>query len=199
MSAVEVKMTLLNTSVVAVVVYLDRARVTRSGKVTLEPGLQRLKVPELPLRLNPESLRGAARGTARTRLLGIQVQRVFSATPPVVQIRELKTQIEVLQDELRALDARTELLKQNRMALTALAGHNKQYARSPASGTLSLEAHLAILDGLSERIKTLDDESQAKDRQKRDFEHQLQKLVQELDNWPMLFLVRAGSRSMTCD
>jgi uncharacterized protein (TIGR02231 family) len=173
----------LNTSVTAVVVYLDRARVTRAGKVALEPGVQRLEVPELPLKLNPESLRAAARGTARVRLLDVQVQRVFSVTSTIEQIRELESQIEALQDELRALDARTEMLKQNRMALAELAGRNRQYARALASGTLSLEAHLAMLDGLTERVKTLDDESRAIDRQKRDLERQVQKLVQELDNW----------------
>ncbi len=54
----------LETRVTAVVVYPDRARVTRQGQAQLENGLHQIEIAGLPVRLNPDSARASARGTA---------------------------------------------------------------------------------------------------------------------------------------
>ena len=72
----------VQTAVTAVAVYTDRARITRTGTETLEPGSHRLVIEELPLKLDVASVRAAARGTARARLLGVDVQREFFVETP---------------------------------------------------------------------------------------------------------------------
>ena len=47
----------LNSKIVEVTVYNDRARVTRRGVMHLETGSNRLSVTNMPLTLNPESAR----------------------------------------------------------------------------------------------------------------------------------------------
>ncbi len=47
-------MTELNSKIVEVTVYNDRARVTRRGAMHLETGANRLSITNLPLTLNPE-------------------------------------------------------------------------------------------------------------------------------------------------
>ncbi len=90
-------MTELQTTIVAVSVYPDRARVTRSGTVTLEPGNHRLEVSELPLKLDAASVRASARGTARARLFGVDVRRDFYVETPAERVRELEKQTEGIQ------------------------------------------------------------------------------------------------------
>ena len=171
----------LNTSLTAVTVYPDRARVVRQGTLHLEPGLQTLTVRELPAQLNPDSLRAAARGTARARLLGVQVQRSFYSDTPAEQARQLEQQIETLQDTLKQLDSQVELTRQHRQVLDKLAGHTEMYAAALAAGELSVEAQLSLLDGLGSRAGQLDETLQASALRRRGLERELQKLTKELE------------------
>ena len=141
----------LQTTVTAVAVYPDRARVTRSGTVTLEVGVHRLEVVELPLSLDAASVRASARGTARARLLGVDVRRQFYAQVPTQRVRELEGQVEALQDEMGGLDAQVELLKREQAALGELAGQTEIYARGLAFGKTTAEAHMTLLDRLRAR------------------------------------------------
>ena len=63
----------METTITAVTVYPDRARVTRAGQTSVEPGQYRFEIPELPLTLSPESVRISGRGTARARLGGLDL------------------------------------------------------------------------------------------------------------------------------
>lgn len=176
-------MTQLNTTITDAVVYLDRARITRSGMASLEAGMQRLEISGLPLQLNLNSLRAAAHGPARSRLLGVQAQRAFFTEAPAEQVRDLEAQMEAIQDELRSLSARAELLKQSRAALNTLAGQSEIFATALAGGEISLEGQLDLFDGLRSRAGQLDAELLEVARNTRDLERQLQKLKNELDRW----------------
>ncbi|HUM69850.1 MAG TPA: DUF4140 domain-containing protein, partial [Chloroflexota bacterium] len=64
---------MMQTAVERVVVYPDRARVTAVADCELEVGAHRLLVDELPLVLEPESVRVAGQGTARVRIQSVDV------------------------------------------------------------------------------------------------------------------------------
>ena len=174
-------MTELHTAITAVAVYPDRARVTRSGAATLELGSHRLEVEELPLRLDPASVRASARGTARARLLGVDVRRDFYVETPDERVRELEEQVESLEDELRALDAQAELLKQEQTAVSELAGQTEAFARGLAFGKTSAEAQMALLDSLRGRAEGINAALLDLVVSRRDLERRLQKLQNELD------------------
>jgi len=171
----------LQTTITAVAVYPDRARVTRSGTGVLEPGRHRLEIPELPLALNPASVRASARGTARARLLGVDVRRDFYVETPAERVRELEQRIEALQDEMNALDAQSELLKRERVTLSELAGQTEAYARGLAFGRTNAEAQMALLDSLRSRAEGLNAALLDLVVRRRNLERRLQKLQNELD------------------
>ena len=174
----------LPTTISEVTVYPDRARVTRRGKVHLTPttsGSQWLEVSELPLDLNPDSLRASARGTARARLLGLQSQRTFFSETPAEAVRQLEKKVEDLQDEIQTLDTQVILLKQQRVNVDQLSNQAETYATALAAGEMSVEAQLAIFDGLRQRAAKLDAELQNLAVQKREKERQSQKARNELD------------------
>jgi uncharacterized protein (TIGR02231 family) len=174
-------MTELETSIAAVAVYPDRARITRSGVAKLEPGDHRIEISELPLRLDAASVRASARGTARARLLGVDVRRDSYVETPAERVRELEKQVETLEDEMSALDARSELLAQERTALGGLTAQVEPFARGLAFGKTSAEAQMALFDNLRDRADELNASSIDLAVQRRDLERHLQKLRNDLD------------------
>jgi uncharacterized protein (TIGR02231 family) len=171
----------ISTSINAVTVYPDRARITRHGTTTLEQGLQQLEITELTLSANPDSLRVSAHGTARVRLLGAQINRTFYTETPAEQVRHLEEQIEALQDELKRLDAQAELIKQQRSTLDKVAGHTDKFALALASGEMTLDTQMTLFDGLRSRAEKLDNELRTLQIGRRDQERRLQKLTKELE------------------
>ncbi len=171
----------VSTAVSAVTVYPDRARVTRSGVVTLEPGLCRLEVSELPQRLTPDSVRASGRAAAPLRLLGVDVRRDFYVEAPAERVRELQQQVEALQDELQAVDAQTALIEREREAMEALTGQAEIYARGLAYGKTTISDQMACFDALRERAEDHNAERLALEARRRDLKRQLMKQQQELD------------------
>ncbi|MCI0520368.1 MAG: mucoidy inhibitor MuiA family protein [Chloroflexi bacterium] len=174
-------MTELNTSLEAVVVFPDRARITRRGMAVLQPGVHLLEVSGLPLAMNPDSLRAAARGSARARLLSAQCQRVFSSEAPAGRAGQLEAEIDAVQDALKSMDARGEAARQSRAALEALSAQAATYAAGLTAGETSLEAHLALMDGLRARMEALDGEMLSAAPARREAERRLARLKKELE------------------
>lgn len=174
-------MTDLQTAIASVAVYPDRARIARAGTLKLEPGSHRLEVRELPLTLDAASVRASARGTARARLLGVDVQREFYVETPAERVRDLEEQVEQLEDEMRGLEARVALLTQERSALGDLAGQAESFARGLALGKTSAEDQMKLLDGLRGRSEELDAALLDLSVRRRDLERRLEKLRNELD------------------
>jgi uncharacterized protein (TIGR02231 family) len=176
----------ISTSISSVTVYPDRARVLRSGSAhsnatDIQPGTYIFEILELPLALNPDSVRAAARGTAQAHLLGLQVQRAFYTQTPAESVRQLEAQIEVLEDELRGFDARSELVKKNQSALDALGGSARIYATALASGEMGLESQMALFDGIRQKSEKLAAELLEIETRKREMKRLLQKLTNELE------------------
>lgn len=173
-------MNLQDTSITAVTVYPDRARVTRGGTVHLDGGKHTLEIPELPVHLDPDSVRVSAQGTAHARLLGVEVQRAFFSETPVEKVRELESQIEALQDELLLLDDQKEVLEEQRHILDGLSTRTNTYALALVSGEMSWEEQQALFDGLRQRADRLDREMVELAARKRGAERRLQQLKNEL-------------------
>ncbi|MBN1955682.1 MAG: mucoidy inhibitor MuiA family protein [Anaerolineae bacterium] len=171
----------LTTAITAVAVYSDRARVTRSGTLALEPGSYRLAIAELPLALDPASVRAAARGTAPARLSGIDVQRAFYAETPAERVRELEQQIEALEDKMKLLDSRVEQLKEERKIVRELGGATDVYARGLAFGKTSVDDQVRLLDSLRQRAEEIERALLDAAVERRQLDRQRQKLQNELD------------------
>ncbi|MGW5110189.1 DUF4139 domain-containing protein [Nocardia sp. NPDC004123] len=106
----------LETTIAAVTVYPDRARVTRSGKATLDAGEHRIRVSPLPLELLRDSIRVAGRGDVT--VLGVDIITERQPEPDDEQIAELTSRrneldaaLAELADADRAADARIEFLQ----------------------------------------------------------------------------------------
>ncbi len=109
-------MTELITAIFAATVYPEFVRINRRGSVKLSKGTHSLGLSELPLSINPDSLRASIYGAGNPRLMSVQVKRVPSPDYSSDPARNLAHEIENLQDELKRLEAKIDLIRKNKGA-----------------------------------------------------------------------------------
>jgi len=179
-------MTDLQTQIVEVTVYPDRARVTRRGTTALEPGLHKLEIAELPLTLDSSSVRAGGKFTASTgngsaRLLGVDVRRVFYQETPILQVKELEDQIQVLEDQDKALADQTEaLVVQDKFARSVAEKAGEQLARGVAFARTDVGQGGALMSFVAQELARTQDGLRQVSVQRRELAKQLDKLRNQL-------------------
>jgi uncharacterized protein (TIGR02231 family) len=164
----------------AVTVFPDRARVTRRGRLALEPGQHQVEIADLPLALVVDSVRASGRGTARARLLGVSTEMRHYVETPAEAARELEAQIQTLQDSDADLAARSEILDKALKALDGLAAQSDVFARGLAFRNRSPEDQGALYDFIVARESGIQSEILALSRQRRDLARELDRLRRDL-------------------
>jgi uncharacterized protein (TIGR02231 family) len=173
--------TALETTVTAVTVYPDRARVTRSGQINVKPGQYRLEVAELPLTLSPESVRVSGRGTARVQLGSVDVRHAFYTETPSANAAELERRIEEIGNQETALADEESMLQVSLDFLNGLAKQGESYGRGLAYGKFGIKESTELLDFLTERTTATQDRRRAIAIEKRILARQKAKLQRELE------------------
>ena len=171
----------VETRINTVVVYPDRARVTCRGRCELTEGLHQLVVGELPLALEPESVRAGGAGTARVRLRGVDVHRRHYVQAPAANVTALEEQIETVQDELQVLDDRQAVKQASIDHLDGLREATSEFAWGLARGRTTAENQAALMRFFEEEDARLRADLRALDGEQRDRKEQLAKLQAELD------------------
>ncbi|MGH2538352.1 MAG: mucoidy inhibitor MuiA family protein [Candidatus Promineifilaceae bacterium] len=142
---------LLEHQISAVTVYPDQARVTTAGEAALEAGRYRLILDELPLALDPASLRAAGRGSARVRILALDVRRAQYEQAPAAKVRELEAEIERREADLKVVSDALAVLAAQQSHLEGLRQATKQYAQGLARGKTSVEDQARLTEFLREQ------------------------------------------------
>lgn len=155
-------MPVLSSQPHAVTVFMDRARVTRRGRIALPGGMHRLEFSDLPNALDPASLRVAARGTSPTKLLGVECKKRFHKETPVARVRELEASLEALGDEESVDNDLTGTLAKQLAHLDGLAESTRVFAYGIANGKSTIEQQKALVafvaterDGVQDRIRAI--------------------------------------------
>jgi uncharacterized protein (TIGR02231 family) len=170
----------LPTSPTAVTVFPDRARVTRTGTTSLQPGIQRLEVAGLPLSLLADSVRAAGRGTARARLIGVSVQQQQFAESPAEIVRALEKQIESLEDSDADLAAQIDLVDRELQNLNHLGAQGETFARGLALRSKTPADQAEIFGYIAQRGRALQGEGLSLSRQRREAAREIDRLRREL-------------------
>lgn len=163
-----------------VTVYPDRARVSGVGSCDVENGRHRLIIPNLPLTLETNSVRVTGSGNARVRLLGVEVTRQFFEQSPETAVRELETQIEAVQDELRALEDQKAGWQANGTYLDGIRQATAEFAKGLSRGRTTVEDQQEVMAFLQEQDTVMRSAVRELDQQQRELMRRLQKLQQEL-------------------
>ncbi len=161
--------TILKTAIERVVVYLDGARIFRSGKTELKKGYQLVRVPGLTKKLIKDSVRVSGKG--KGSLGAIDVETKYQEEVSHEGLKKLIQEEKILQKELIALQEKLEFARhQNDKMLVLSEKFAIEFPQWLASGE-------SQIDTLSEFLafETKSKEANLKKRQK--FEDAIEKLT----------------------
>ncbi|MBX7251997.1 MAG: mucoidy inhibitor MuiA family protein [Candidatus Promineofilum sp.] len=171
----------IETTITTVTVYPDRARVTCRGRAEVAPGQHQLIVGELPLVLEPESVRVGGAGTARVQLRGVDVQRRHYAQAPAANVLALEEQIRGLQDELQGLADRQAVKQASIDHLDGLRKATTEYAWGLARGRSTADNQAALMRFFEEEDARLRADLRALEIEGRALKERLAKAQAELE------------------
>ena len=175
-------MTEIHSAIVEVVVFPDRARVTRRGTLTLDAGAYQIEFVDLPLTLLTESIRASGRGTALTSLLGVDTRRVYFSDTPAVPVKELEQQIEDLTNQDKALVDQAAAATVQIGFVQGLADKSaEQIARGLAFGRMDIGQGDALMSFMQKRMDQAQATIREVDVKRKEIGRQLTKLNNDLN------------------
>ncbi|HEA47315.1 MAG TPA: mucoidy inhibitor MuiA family protein, partial [bacterium] len=101
----------VESKISAVTVYSDRALVTRTTRLTLEPGKYELLFKDLPAGILEDSIYATGKGSARAKIVGLDIRKTFLEKPRQENIKKLEEEIQELRDQDKALQDKIEISK----------------------------------------------------------------------------------------
>jgi uncharacterized protein (TIGR02231 family) len=173
----------LGTKIVDVVVYGDRARVTRAGETAVDIGALTAVISDLPGALDPRTIRASGHGSAACKLVSVDASRTFSPEPAVERIASLENEIERLQESDRALADDFELHQAAADHAKALLSQSPEaLARGVAFGRASTSEIAAFEAHAREMIASECAAARASEAERRQVGRQIRALERELDD-----------------
>ncbi|BAZ47652.1 hypothetical protein NIES4103_02540 [Nostoc sp. NIES-4103] len=139
----------VDSQIVAVTVYTNKALVTRRGVVSLT-GLEReLLITGLPVTLQTESVRVSGSGTIGVRLLGVSSHYIYTTEPVAERVAQLTRQIQQIETEKRYLQAQIDAFVLQSNFIEGLREKTEEpFAQSISRKNLSLSETLDFLNFL---------------------------------------------------
>lgn len=178
-----------NSNITAVVVYADRAVVTRTAVLEAVAGTLEVVFEKLPASLLDQSLQVSGRGTAQTTILDVTARATYVDFTPNERVKTLEDELRDLVRQRRVLDDRAKTLKAQELSLGRIENSSLQ---PPAKEVprLSLEDAAKLLVYLDEQRSKFATEQQSLDKQLEDLNAKQTALERQLGE-----LRGAGGRS----
>lgn len=172
---------IVETDVVAVAVYTNRALVTRRGVVELSGQENELIVSQLPVSLDTESVRVRGKGNVAVRLLGVNVEKIYTTESVVARVSQLHQQIEQLEAQKRQFQAQMDALALQSRFIEGLREKTEdQFSISLARKSISLSETLDLLNFLGSQYTEYAISTEDYKNQQRELEKQLEVLYASL-------------------
>jgi uncharacterized protein (TIGR02231 family) len=161
----------IDAPIVAVVVYPDRARVTRRGRITAPAGDQTVYVESLPLALQEDSVRVSGRGPAT--VLGVDVAMRHHPQAPDETVAELERQRRETQAEVEELADADDVQAQLDTFLAQLGRRaGGTFARTLAAGEANVDLG-EFTESLAGRLSAVRSERRQLANQRHEAEERL--------------------------
>jgi len=138
------------SKITSVTVYPDRALVIREATIPLSPGLHKLVLSDLAGGIDDESIRGWGKGTAKVKLLGLNILRQELPRPSDEEIRRLEDKLEKLGTQIETAEQEKDILGLERTYLKTLV---KSFIAVFNPGILSGDSAGARLAGTESLVK----------------------------------------------
>ncbi|MEH1911016.1 MAG: mucoidy inhibitor MuiA family protein [Nostoc sp.] len=167
----------VQSQIVAVTVYSDRALVTRRGVVELTGIEQELVITPVPVTLETESVRVSGTGTVGVRLVGVSSDRIYTTEPVAERVAHFTRQIQQLEAEKRHLQAQVDALALQSSFIEGLREKTEEpFSQSLSRKNLSLSETLDFLNFLGSQYSEYAIASGECKTQQQELDKQLQAL-----------------------
>ncbi|BCL37041.1 mucoidy inhibitor MuiA family protein [Nostoc sp. MS1] len=173
---------IVQSQIVAVTVYNDKALVTRKGRVHLSGTERELVIASLPVTLETESVRVGGTGTVGVRLLGVNCDRIYTTEPVTERVAHLSRQIQQLETEKRHLQAQVDALSLQARFIEGLREKTEEpFAQSLSRKNLGLSETLDFLNFLGSQYSEYAIASGECKSQQQELEKQIEALRNSLE------------------
>ena len=171
----------VETTINAVVVFPDRARVTARGSINASAGVHELTIGDLPMVMDPESVRVSGAGTAGVRIRSVDVRRRHYEKSPSTDVRALEDQIQNLRNDLQGYDDAAAVKSASLEHLAGLRRATTEYADGLARGKSSIDHQGQLIRFFEEEDTRLRSELRQLGIQQRELHESIAKLQSELE------------------
>src|SRR3984957_2324045 len=178
--------TTVSSTVSGVTVYPNRARITRTGNVSLPIGQTVLQFSGLPAALEEGSVIVSAQSEAAVTIEGIDLREEFLASSAMPKTQDLERQLEQLQDQKKSLQSEKSVAEEKR-----------QFFRNLSAGLGKGEKETTNLDDVrklytfyGEEVSNLAENILSLDRAQAKLEPEINRIKRELEA-----LKNAGQKS----
>ncbi|NQU07755.1 MAG: mucoidy inhibitor MuiA family protein [Candidatus Abyssubacteria bacterium] len=150
-----------DSAITSVVVYPDRALVTRGVDLELTQGEHTVVFENLPANIDTDSIRAKGGGEAAVRILSIESKKVILEHAREEQVAQLEAEIESVKDQIAAAKSRGANLDNERKLVQSIGVYaGEQFSKefvtrqpSPQEWDAMVEFHRENLARLSEEIR----------------------------------------------
>lgn len=171
----------LDSKITQVVVYPDRALVTRQAAIRLEKGTHELRLEALPGSIEEDSISAKGEGETKVKLFGVRLDRMPLRGAQLPRAREIEIQIEKLNDLNLEIQNQKQILQEKRNFLTSIkAASADQIGKDIVTKQPSTSDASSMLDFMGKELAGIYAAEQAAERQMRDNSKEIDKLQREL-------------------
>ncbi|BAY84191.1 hypothetical protein NIES267_36870 [Calothrix parasitica NIES-267] len=172
---------IVETDVIAVAVYTNKALITRRGVVELNGIERELIVSQLPVSIETDSVRVSGQGDVGVRLLGVNVERIYATESVVARVSQLNQQVEQLEAQKRQFQAQMDALAlQSRFIEGLREKTEEQFSISLARKSISLSETLDLVNFLGSQYTEYAISTEDYKNQQRELDKQLEVLYASL-------------------
>jgi uncharacterized protein (TIGR02231 family) len=171
----------VETEITSVTVYTGQALVTRRGTVELTGEEQKLVIEQLPVTLKSDSVRVGGSGNIAVRILGVNVERIYTSEPVGARISQITQHIEQLESEMNYLQAQLDgLALQSRFIEGLREKTEEPFAQSISRKNLTLSETLDFVNFLGSQITEYGIATRDYSNRKKEIEKELKALQKQL-------------------
>lgn len=169
------------SKITEVVVFGDRALVTRQAEVELAPGAASIRLSGLPGTIEEQSITAKGKGTAKVTLFGASLKTTQLADSASPRVKELEDQIEAFQDRREEIENQKAVFADKKEFLNSIrAASLEQVGKDLITKQPSVSDVASLATFLEKELMTMYQSLHQADLELRDMDEEVNRLEREL-------------------
>ncbi|MGB9764576.1 MAG: mucoidy inhibitor MuiA family protein [Candidatus Saccharicenans sp.] len=171
----------LKSQISSVIIYPGRAQVFREAQAALSPETRSVIFPGLPASLIPDSVRVSGNGSARVKILGVEVRTEYLEAEQLPEVKKLMEAIKEIEAEINQIKGQQAILDSQEKFLESVGqALSHQVASNLVAGRLDQLTVDRFLDYFSSKLQAIQKSFQGNDNLLKEKKAKLEALNNKL-------------------